>query len=378
MDNPLMGQPDEQPLEQPIEQLTVEPPEQPAEQPVVEAQEQPVTSAHIKPWKFYIAALLTFLMVTFVSYRITLALAASQEKFGEDAVPLSIDHPLSLDKILDFDPSNLIGSPHESATIYLPLLHRAATPQPLIIDHTSRDINLIPSAWIEKAKQTVIWSYGSTSHGRQLWEGAQYLSDYANPPTYNFRKNWVLPPENGDPAALLMGYNDGVGWNPTTFIDQVREMLNDAPQANAFMWSWCGELSWMNAAEVQQYLDLMTQLEAEYPRVRFVYMTGHTDGTSGDSPLNTNNDMIRAYVTAKAKILYDFADIESWLPDGTQAADPSDGCPWCQSWCDSHPGYCPQPDFECAHSNSLNCYLKAQAFWWLSARLAGWDGRVNP
>ncbi len=43
------------------------------------------------------------------------------------------------------------------------------------------------------------------------------------------------------------------------------------------MWSWCGEMSWLDTSEVQQYLDMMTQLEGEYPQVRFVYMTGHTD-----------------------------------------------------------------------------------------------------
>jgi len=28
----------------------------------------------------------------------------------------------------------------------------------------------------------------------------------------------------------------------------------------------------------------------------------------------------------------------------------------------------------CAHSHRLNCVLKARAFWWMMARLAGWDG----
>ena len=148
------------------------------------------------------------------------------------------------------------------------------------------------------------------------------MSSYVTPPTYNFLKNSVVPPNQGNPTLLRMGYNSGFSWNAGAFLSTARDMLNSAPQANAFMWSWCGEMSWLSTAEVQQYLDMMTQLEAEYPGVRFVYMTGHTDGTTGDSVLNRNNNLVRDYVLANSKVLYDFADIESWLPDGTAVPQP--------------------------------------------------------
>jgi hypothetical protein len=201
-------------------------------------------------------------------------------------------------------------SPQDTTFSFLPILSRAPGQTAIIINHENRDIALIPPLWIQAAMQNVIWSYGSTSHGTQLGAGTEYLSSYVSPPTYNFLKQSIVPPDQSIPPIppyLRMGNNSGWSWDPTAFLNTARSMLNAAPQANAFMWSWCGEMSWLDTSVVQQYLDMMTQLEGEYPGVRFVYMTGHTDGTTGDSVLNRNNNMVRDYVLANNKILYDFA-----------------------------------------------------------------------
>jgi hypothetical protein len=262
--------------------------------------------------------------------------------------------------------------------------------QAIIIDHTNTDITLIPSEWIETAKQKIAWIFVHTSHGSQLVTGAQYLSPYVNPPLYNFiNRDGEAPydffiPTQVSPIALRMGNNSNWGYSAPDFTAMIQQHITSAnygpTDIPVFMYAFCGEVDYMTPGEVQQYLDGMAWGESTYPDVTFVYITDHADNGADQDVLNANANMIRDYVNTHNKILYDFNDIDKYQPDGTLPPGiPDDSCPWCQSWCDNHPGFC--PDFslmgDCAHSHKLNCLLKSRAMWWLSARLAGWDGQTK-
>jgi hypothetical protein len=128
----------------------------------------------------------------------------------------------------------------------------------------------------------------------------------------------------------------------------------------------------------------MDSLERDYPNVTFVYMTGHLDGTGVEGNLHKRNEQIRKWCRERGKVLFDFADIESFDPDGMSFLElyANDNCDyrtsggqngnWAQEWCARNPGSC--GTCSCAHSQCLNCQQKGKVFWWMMARLAGWDG----
>jgi hypothetical protein len=244
-----------------------------------------------------------------------------------------------------------------------------------VIDHTSvQKFENIPSEWINQAKSNLRIGYQHTSHGSQIVTGMGMLSSENGLYSYTTGSDGFLC----DYCMQAYGAYDLGNPNYTAWVTATRSYLNGSGNdRNVIMWSWCGEVS--SATELiisGSYLANMNQLEQEYPDVKFVYMTGHLDGTGEAGNLKIRNQQIRDYAIANNKILFDFADIESYDPDGTYYPNESDACSWCTTWCESHT--CPDCSGSCAHSHCFNCYNKGKAFWYMMAVLAGWDEGVSP
>jgi len=239
-------------------------------------------------------------------------------------------------------------------------LHRAfGSPAPNIVpsaegriaDHTLvAAYDTIPSGVVTEVANLHIY-YGHTSHGSQLVTGVGMMP-----------AAWQLV--NLVETSPDLGYDV---WEP-----QTDQWLEDHPETEVVIWSWCGQQSSNSVDDVQEYLDDMTALEVRYPDVQFIYMTGHLRGAYseylyGDAEnqiLQRDNQMVRDYAELHGKWLFDFADIESYL-DGSEVQCTYHGMPVECVW--------PNDATGCAHSRMGNCDRKGKAWYTLLARMTGWD-----
>jgi len=272
---------------------------------------------------------------------------------------------------------------------------------PIIIDHTCTNIREIPESAINQAKTTLHIAYGHTSHGSQLTDGMTGLVGFVNNgglglnlPTDLFAWN-----NGGSNSALDLHDYFAAGdlGNPdrSTWAQRTRTYLDNPANAdvNVIIWSWCGQVD-TTEENIDLYLSLMNQLEIDYPNVKFVYMTGHANGSGEAGNVHLRNRQIRNFCIANNKILYDFYDIECYNPDGEYFGDKyvldscgydsngdsnawNDGANWAIEWETAHTEGVDWYTCVSAHSQPLNANRKAYTAWWLWVRLAGWNGEKS-
>ena len=278
-----------------------------------------------------------------------------------------------------------MGNIIKAIIITLTLLIPSVTfSQAIVADHNSvQEFDQIPENYLTAAKNLVKMYYGHTSHGSQISSGIAELERLDS--FYAYTNGWV-------PAQDELSYvetSPDAGYYPAWFDNTVNQLNNNSGHRNTVMWSWCGQVSGITEATMNSnYLTPMADLASDYPDVDFIYMTGHLDTTGSTGNLHQRNEQIRNAANQRGGILFDFADIERFDPDGNDYLDlgagaiEGDGCRydgggnWCTEWCDANStsDLCSDIEEGCGHSFDLNCNMKARAFWWMLARMAGWDG----
>jgi len=275
----------------------------------------------------------------------------------------------------------------------------------IIIDHNDTDITSLSEAAINNAKAKLHIAYGHTSHGSQLIDGMNGLIGFANAGGLGLSlPDDIFAWNNGGSGGALdlhdRAMGGDVGYYPQ-WVNNTTNYLNNPSYSdvNVIVWSWCGQVSGKYASGTlnSEYLTPMTTLETAYPDVTFIYMTGHVDHWD-DTNNKAANQAVRDYCAANGKVLYDFADIESYDPDGVYYEFPHDNCDyyaslggpklgnWATEWRSSHTEDVDWYDCGSAHSDALNANQKAYAAWALWTAIAdtgrpmgdtNYDGQVD-
>jgi hypothetical protein len=268
----------------------------------------------------------------------------------------------------------------------------------------------IPVQYINAARNTLHVAYQHTSHGTHVAYGVYGLPDYKNGDATLFGVSTAATPVAGKLHFLdysMSGYAEGgnsavdLSANEIGFIAATRNFLNDPANdaVNVVMWSWCS-IAGHNVAG--NYLPGMATLIAEFgkggsnPRaatkpVSFIFMTGHAEADNNVGPGLPKNqaDLIINYCRSKKYYCLDYYGIDTHGMDDIYHETANDdgvagGVAFYQDWQDSHvlgtdwfynksaPGG--SVDYGAHLSQHITANRKAYAFWYILARIAGWDG----
>jgi len=175
-----------------------------------------------------------------------------------------------------------------------------------------------------------------------------------------------------DPSNWIFENRGNPGWpgKVEDFVTQVNQRSNDF-EVLSFAVDYVDGLDSGDARPISdpeifqsRFIDRLEALEADHPEKIFIWWTMSLPRLGHDNR-DKFNEMLRAYALEHNKILFDIADIEAHDPDGNLITDDA-----------GHEiiyeGY--TNESRSGHLNEAGRERVARAFWWIMARIAGWDG----
>jgi len=272
----------------------------------------------------------------------------------------------------------------------------------------------IPVEYVNKARTELVIAYQHTSHGTHVSRGVFGLQDYKT-------GDGLLFGVSETPDIEKLEFRDyaledyappgitaiDLSVDETAFIQTTRNYL-DAPEnatVNVVMWSWCNIAGHDPASN---YLPGMDSLISEYGPggsrigsgegqrelpVSFIYMTGHANKDANTGPLNPMEQalLITDSCLRNQRFCLDYYSIDTHDMEDNYYEDAGDdgdsdsyGGNFYLDWQNAHvlgEDYyenkrTPGGDVATGAHNSqhITANRKAYAFWWILARIAGWNG----
>lgn len=252
------------------------------------------------------------------------------------------------------------------SVLWLVLLAPRGLAENVIVDHrcVDADDSVIPQEVLDKARQLNVL-FGHQSVGGNIIDGIHalagrnaeryHLEFVSDPPLEWFDENrgWgeFSAGENEDPKSKADHFRrklEREGFGKKLDVALVKYCYVDLPAEGC-----------QPKAVFEQYRAAMEAVEKACPKLRVVWCTAPLE-EENNGARNEFNRLVREHCTAKNKVLFDLAAIESHDASG-KATEP--------------PALRKEYSEDGGHLNEAGQLKAARAWWWLMARLAGWDGK---
>ncbi len=291
-----------------------------------------------------------------------------------------------------------------------------------LVDHTwCTSPALIPDTYRDLVKANVKAILVGQSHGHQF---SHYGMDdiQTKHPTFTRHQHYGLPLDATSALDLCVTFGasawdhvfpnqywcgaseSAIDWYLATYPEYIiAGHIEDNPDINVAMHTWCYQLRSSTSAFIVGYLYAMNKMEADYPEVTFLYQTAHAqfrtdDTTSGFSDtdgfrVHKNNELIRDYCFKNDRVLIDSADMDIYAPYTSGLVTDLDSNTWIKesdrtasgaiTWdgISYNPATFPTIHLAAwgpydgiyAHTTRTHNEAKARAIWNLFAVLQGWE-----